>query len=373
MLTLMNMAANFVRPENEKHGMQTVEIFYRNKPTAYFEDIMDNHAGMMHPYMKDFNGDPGSPINGQILGLFFAGKVDRRTLKPPTASPFGEIRLTIPAHRLVNDSVKLYFGDFYCHNLHHYVTIVATKHDSVADVFCRRHLPLLNLYSNPYLQINNFGYEPVIQIASEVWVELFFTGSIDIPWEVKCGAALCSIRRLIGRGSSKVGGIVKNPLCNICNLYPPLKRAREENDNEATKSNSKIPSLLDDEALADRCKPLKAKRKLPPSETVSKPFENRVSHSNEGESNNNWIKQVENTKGSIDNIIPDICKENSVATGKGPLTSLDGDVRKAESNTRLTPAQTWGLPFKQEATKPNENKESEGIRSYSCSKVTFQG
>ncbi len=43
---------------------------YRNKPKKYFDDILQYKNGIMKKYTKDFNGDPGCPINGAIKDYF---------------------------------------------------------------------------------------------------------------------------------------------------------------------------------------------------------------------------------------------------------------------------------------------------------------
>ncbi|KAK2184229.1 hypothetical protein NP493_276g03011 [Ridgeia piscesae] len=67
---LHQLAVDFVK----RDGEYTCDVFYRNKPRE-----KDNK---MKVYMKDDNGDPKSPINGRIKGLFFATHVDPRTGEP---------------------------------------------------------------------------------------------------------------------------------------------------------------------------------------------------------------------------------------------------------------------------------------------------
>ena len=64
---LLIRATSFV--QNDKPT--PVTVLYRNKPSSYFADIIQNRNGIMEVYDKDNSGDQGSPINGQILGLFF--------------------------------------------------------------------------------------------------------------------------------------------------------------------------------------------------------------------------------------------------------------------------------------------------------------
>ena len=110
-------------PDN---AMTTVQLLYRNKPSEYFVDISKNHSDVMKPYLKDNHGDAASPINERLNGLFFSANSSGGVL--PTASPFGEMRFTIPVERIVSPSCHLYFADFYCNKgPRHYVTVVVTK------------------------------------------------------------------------------------------------------------------------------------------------------------------------------------------------------------------------------------------------------
>lgn len=44
-------------------AMHRFEFFYRNKPKRYWDEIR-YRDGIMRPYLKDNNGNPGNPING---------------------------------------------------------------------------------------------------------------------------------------------------------------------------------------------------------------------------------------------------------------------------------------------------------------------
>ena len=52
-------------------GGKPVENMYRNKPHAYFERILNETQGIMEVYTKDYNGDPGCPINGKSRRAIF--------------------------------------------------------------------------------------------------------------------------------------------------------------------------------------------------------------------------------------------------------------------------------------------------------------
>lgn len=56
--------------------------------------------------------------------MFFSAKTLGDGSLPPT-SPFGDIRMVIPALTLLDPNrINMYFCDFYCNKLTHYVTIV---------------------------------------------------------------------------------------------------------------------------------------------------------------------------------------------------------------------------------------------------------
>ena len=194
-----------------------VRFAYRNKPCAYFQNIMYKKGGVMEVYLKDHNGDPGSPINGQIKGLFFAVRPDPVTGEIPDVSPFGDTRIIIPITNLLSKDFNLYFTDFFCTNSKniHYVTLVATKRNSSADQFCRTKLPPLNWYTNPFLRIHMFQDHCTFFCSMEPRVELLYTENINlrssvVEWQYQV--------RTLGVGYSTAGGLAKRPNCTICNL-----------------------------------------------------------------------------------------------------------------------------------------------------------
>ena len=208
---LMSKAEDFELNETDGEKLP-VDYAYRNKSDDYFEDIEKNRSNIMEVYIKDNNGDPRCPINGNIDGLFFAVRPEPDTMEIPTVSPFGRRRIILPIDKLIKSNRRLYFADFWCHNKIHYVTLVVTKPSTDADIFCREHLPKLSLESNPFLyrEISEF------YCCEEPRVEIFYTENIDlnksyIQWD--------SVRT-IGRGSSTPGGKPKRRDCSICNLYP---------------------------------------------------------------------------------------------------------------------------------------------------------
>ena len=130
---------------------------YRNQAGSYFTSILENQAGLMKVVMKDQSGDPRSPINGKLSGLFFMAKNENG--QPQANSPFGPFRLQIPSTVLLEETTNLYFTDFYCmQGQAHYVTLVACKPDSDADQFCRDKLLKLAVddkVQNPFLYREN--------------------------------------------------------------------------------------------------------------------------------------------------------------------------------------------------------------------------
>lgn len=191
---------------------------YRNKPTAYFKDIVQKHGGRMKVYVKDNSGDQGSPINGQIQGLFFmANNVNG---KPPSTSPFGPRRFQVPAEFLLTDAPNVYFVDFYCmRGRDHYITLVATRPGSNADRFCWRRLLRIDLSdstTNPFLFWDNDCL--YVTCHSNLQVEILYTEDVDIyEWMFYGGAAMLDVTSVC-KGSSTPGGVPKNPNCSVCGL-----------------------------------------------------------------------------------------------------------------------------------------------------------
>jgi len=194
---------------------------YRNRWESYFRDIFKKHGGIMEVYEKDNSGDPASPINGQIKGLFFMAKNINE--EPPQDSPFGKCRIQIPASVLLSMAPNLYFVDFYCMNgKTHYVTLVMTKPGSSADNYCQEKLLRLSHDDNPFLFRR--GSQWYVNVTQYVLVELFYTENIDIIKMITEYGAI--YREDIPtpphcRGRSTPGGVPKNKLCTNCNLPQP--------------------------------------------------------------------------------------------------------------------------------------------------------
>lgn len=189
--------------------------FYRNKSPMYFEEIL-NRQGRMEVELKDLSGDPGSPINGRVSGLFFMASVDRgsRTGEPIPVSPFGSCRLLVPVKDMLYKAPNLYFTDFYCMTGrdYHYMTLIMTAPGSEADQFCEKFLLDLNIDQNPFLLMDKSG-QLRVTTKDRLLVEIFYTENLDISnYELKYDIPL------VGKGSSTTGGIPKYRYCTICNL-----------------------------------------------------------------------------------------------------------------------------------------------------------
>jgi len=189
--------------------------FYRNKSYEYYNCVMYSHGGIMIPYLKDHNGDQSSPINGRIQGLFFSAAVDHSNGQMLATSPFGPRRLCVDASYLFSTTPNMYFADFYCHTRPHYVTIVLTRPYSVADSFCRRKLIRLDPETNVFMRVDP-TYRRV-WVNRRVHVEVLYTENIDINFLLHYSRGYFVDTR--STGTSRPGGIPKNPSCRTCNLW----------------------------------------------------------------------------------------------------------------------------------------------------------
>jgi hypothetical protein len=199
-------------------------VLYRTKPYDYFHKIKWENNNIMKPYIKDNNGDPRSPINGRINGLFFLANVDFETKEPFPRSPYGNTRLmaNINAFDISSSETRLYFADFFCRKREgrfrykraHSVTLVLTKTGTAADMFCQDHLVELDKTCNPFLR-KSFYYTNAEVSGSGVWIEILYTESIDINnWETVTGQA----RFMDVRENCRAGAAEKDRCCGSCNL-----------------------------------------------------------------------------------------------------------------------------------------------------------
>lgn len=206
-----------------KSGSTQCNWLYRNKSPEYFNNIMDNCGGIMEVYTKDNSGDPLSPINGRIDGLFFLAK--NKNGIPPRYSYFGSMRLQVPTNVLLYMAPNIYFADFYCMQSEiHQVTLVMTKPGSESDHFCRAKLLPLSLtdrQNNPFLF--RHGEHLFTSSKEKLEVELFYTEDINVGHFLDHYGAFFSYTKTKGQGHSTPGGIKKNPHCSVCNLPPAVQ------------------------------------------------------------------------------------------------------------------------------------------------------
>ena len=213
-LYLLNIRA-FLFVNCENNHMRKISFFYRNKRTAYFDHILRTD-GIMKPYIKSMTGDPKCPINGRINGLFFMGRTNKyNTSELPPASPYGEMRLVIPAHRLFDSQKNLYFSDFFCHNKEHHISVVITVPGSYADIYCQSHLLPLMKYENEYLRLSPDG---TIWTSHSAWVEVLYTEPLDLKLEFLYSGAYFTPTKVLGAGDVYRIGRPKRSDCCYCNL-----------------------------------------------------------------------------------------------------------------------------------------------------------
>uniref|UniRef100_A0AC35FP48 Phytanoyl-CoA hydroxylase-interacting protein-like C-terminal domain-containing protein n=1 Tax=Panagrolaimus sp. PS1159 TaxID=55785 RepID=A0AC35FP48_9BILA len=233
--------------------MHPFRILYRCKPQCYWDDIQVRSENIMRKYIKDDNGQAANPTNGMIFGLFFSARLLPNGTLPPS-SPFGNVRMTLPAEVLLDpERVNMYFSDFYCNRLTHYVTIVICIKGSRTDAFCMDKLVQITP-NNPFVKIMHGprGYE--FYVNKTVWVEIYYTENVPLVWG-KFDRVIAT-----GLGTSRLGGLPHNKTCTVCNLYPIGKKGTitvdegpyEEDQNEifaqqhlekmiASMKNSQLP------------------------------------------------------------------------------------------------------------------------------------
>lgn len=211
---IMQLSGKCISSNHTVPALQKILVFYRNKPAHYYNYIMTKRAGLMEPYLKNFGGDPGCPLNGKMNGLFFsASTVLGNPNLLPLESPFGELRFVVPCVLLLNVKKNLYFADFYCHYNTHHITLVVSSHGTHVDTFCRKTLIPLNLFDNPFLRLDLFGNCYLLQLHC-LWIEIFYTDFLNLY------TPFCYIYKVptFGRGTSNPRGIKKKVNCKVCNI-----------------------------------------------------------------------------------------------------------------------------------------------------------
>jgi len=208
MRQLYDKAKTFIQ-KNER-CMLPCEWFYRDKDKEYYEYCEYRCNGSLLPILKNENGDPASPINGCIKGIFLQASVDWRTGELPKLSPYGHVRFHIPIENVYGYNFNLYFADFYCNvgsNSHH-LTLVITRPYSAADTFCAQRLLMLDRTNNPFLYAEWMTGR--MMHTTSAWIHVFYTEAIplDVGWlsEVDCNST-----------SEKLGK-PKNAYCEDCNV-----------------------------------------------------------------------------------------------------------------------------------------------------------
>ncbi|CAL8247599.1 unnamed protein product [Merluccius merluccius] len=197
--------------------MLSFSVFYRNQHPEYFQHVRNECGGLMRPSLKDDSGSHGSPINGKLKGVFLSCNTDFATGLPPRDSPYGPLRLAVPAGRLLTADTGLYFADFYCmYTAYHYVVLVLAPRGSDGDRFCRGRLPSLEPTCNPFLTYGaprRPGEEPRFCHASDVILEVLYTEPL--------GLDLGTVERIGGRHqnmSQTTANAKKDPSCKVCNI-----------------------------------------------------------------------------------------------------------------------------------------------------------
>ena len=187
MKILLSQAENYCDGE-----MVPCNWLYRNKPEEYFSEIFHQNEGIMEPTWKDSNGDPKSPINDRIEGIFFTASVSRGSKcgKPLKRSPYGSSRFQVDIEYLIDpENCRLYFADFYCTGSdYHYVTLVVVKKHSDADRFCWNNLPLLQWDDNEFL---TYDEEDLFDVTDSdlCIIQVFYCDEVNLGRAVKRGRA----------------------------------------------------------------------------------------------------------------------------------------------------------------------------------------
>lgn len=175
----------------------------------------------MEPYLKDWNGDPRSPINNAISGLFFEPFVNRHA-----PSPYGDWKFSVEAIELINERSNIYFADFYCMTTteHHTITLVVTTPHSEADDFCQINLPQLNKFYNQFLYVDNEENVVKVKTAPEITIELLVCKDVHMNELVAEGKA--EFNGINGDSSLRHGGMFKRSNCHVCNIVVNSKPSK---------------------------------------------------------------------------------------------------------------------------------------------------
>ena len=181
MTVLMKKAEVFLQNYTDYKGKDFLLYITRDQTKEYFRKIYTEKGGNMTKHLKDGYGNPKSPINRRLKGLFFSARVQFGTGQPYPNSPYGPRRLKLPVEHLLTQDKKLYFSDFYCmlssSSERHNITLVLCKPGSESDKFCKQMLPQLNAMDNSFLRISSHN---VVHITKGAYVEIFYAEDMDI-------------------------------------------------------------------------------------------------------------------------------------------------------------------------------------------------
>jgi len=187
------------------------DLFCRDKTDEYYNYCRHRCRRFLPLQLRNENGDPASPVNGCIEGVFLGVNVDLKTGNLPATSPFGYRRFCIPVKDLYGLDFNLYFADFYCHSgsKSHHLSLILTRAYSDADIFCSTRLPRLNRMNNPFLY-----QDPItgcMMHTTGAWIQIFYTEMIhmSIGW--------FETVKWVYNTSEKTGK-PKNASCRLCNI-----------------------------------------------------------------------------------------------------------------------------------------------------------
>ena len=208
MWQLCDKAAEFVGRNGD---WTSSDFFYRDKTENYYDFVRRQRRGFLSMDLKNENGDPASPVNGCIEGVFL-GVNALKTGDRPIESPFGDLRCYFPVDCVYRCDFNMYFADFYCHDgsKSHHISLIITRANSTADNFCRSRLPKLNRLNNPFLYQERVTGRLMHKTAA--WIDIFYTEIIHI------NSGWFEWVEWIYNTSKKTGK-PKNASCQICNIY----------------------------------------------------------------------------------------------------------------------------------------------------------
>ena len=187
---------------------EKVNWLHRDKSPSYFNALRNS---TMTPRLKDQGGHRKNPINGNLMGVFFAAKQNLNDI-----SIYGTKRYYVPIKDIITKSCNMYFTDFYCFNKKgpHYTILVVTQKNSQDDRKCQMlGLPPLDVYNNPFLSRNNDStfLLPKSRAGHRNFVEVFYCDQVKIKLSLYSG-----FKQVKNTGTGTIIGKPCNTLCKIC-------------------------------------------------------------------------------------------------------------------------------------------------------------